>query len=107
MDMDSHNGVIRMGDMDNSTVEVTEEGAQNAAPSIDQTKTSTVSVTTAGPDDYASDPVVSVPNAQKEAKKQDEQSADDESENTADVSQQESDEDVAETGTFIDHQPTY
>jgi hypothetical protein len=64
-------------------------------------------VTTAGPDDYASDPVVSVPNAQKEAKKQDEQSADDESENTADVSQQESDEDVAETGTFIDHQPTY
>ncbi len=106
-DMDSQNGVIRMGDMDNSTMEVTEEGAKNAAPSIAQNNTSTVSVTTAGPDDYASDPVVSVPNAQKEAKKQDETGAVDTSDADTPVSQEDTDEDVAETGTSIDHQPTY
>lgn len=104
-DMDSQNGVIRMGDMDNSTMEVTEEGAQNAAASIDQTKTSTVSVTTAGPDDYGSDSVVGVPNAQKEAKKQDDNGNEDETD--IPVSQEETDEDVANTGTSVDHQPTY
>ncbi len=107
-DMDSQNGVIRMGDMDNSTMEVTEEGAKNAAPSFDQTNTSTVSVTTAGPDDYASDPVVNVPNAQQEAKKQDQDGSDDGDNDTdAPVSQEQTDGDVAETGTSIDHQPTY
>ena len=105
-DMDSQNGVLRMGDMDNSTMEVTEEGAKNAAPSIDQTKTSTVSVTTAGPDDYGSNSVVGVPNAQKEAKKQDDNGNDDD-ESDSSVSQEETDEDVANTGTSVDHQPTY
>lgn len=106
-DMDSKNGVIRMGDMDNSAMEVTEEGAKNAAASIDQTKTSTVSVTTAGPDDYASDQVVGVPNAQKEAKKQDDNGNTDSSETAIPVSQEETEEDVANTGTSTDHQPTY
>lgn len=106
-DMDSQNGVIRMGDMDNSTMEVTEEGAKNAAPSIGQTNTSTVSVTTAGPDDYGSDSVVGVPNAQQEAKKQDDDNGNDDDETDTPVSQEETDEDVANTGTSVDHQPTY
>jgi len=104
-DMDSENGVIRMGDMDNSTMEVTEEGKQNAAAGANQTNTSTVSVTTAGPDDYASDPVVNVPNAQLEAKKQDDDNTDDDTDSS--VSQEETEEDIAETGTSTDHQPTY
>lgn len=109
IDMDSKNGVIRMGDTDNSTMEVTEEGAANAAASIGQTKTSTVSVTTAGPDDYASDAQVNVPNAQEQAKKQDGDTGTEanDSDTNAAVSQEKENEDIAQTGTSIDHQPAY
>lgn len=109
IDMDSKNGVLRLGDMDNSSMEVTDEGASNAAASQAQTSTSTVSVTTAGPDDYASDAQVSVPNAQEEAKKQDGDvgtEANDSDTNAA-VSQEQENEDIAQTGTSIDHQPSY
>ena len=101
-DMDSENGVLRFNDTDNGAMEVTDEALANAAASQNQTSTATVSVTTSGPDDYASDPKVDVPNAQKEAKKQDENSDD----TTADSSEKES-ADIAETGTSVDHQPTY
>lgn len=105
-DMDSKNGVLRLGDQDNSTMEVTEEGAANAAASANKTNTSTVSVTTAGPDDYASDPEVGVPNAQEEAKKQDSDDVPEEADEAAANSDDEN-EDIAETGTSLTHQPTY
>jgi hypothetical protein len=105
-DMDSQNGVLRLGDQDESTMAVTPEGAASAVASTVKTSTSTVSVTTAGPDDYASDPVVNVPNAQEEAKKQPTEA---ESNDVTDsgTSETKESEDVAETGTSIDHQPTY
>lgn len=104
IDMDSKNGVLRMGDMDDSTMQVTEEGASNAAASEGQTKTAMVDVTTSGPDDYASAGKVGVPNAQKAAKEQndaDEETLTDEKEQT------EREEDVAETGTDLNNQPSY
>lgn len=109
IDMDSKNGVLRMGDMDNSTMEVTDEALDQAAASSGNTNTTTTDVTTAGPDDYASADTVGVPNAQKEAKES-AQEDDDNEPNKADNSSQsqlETEHDVAETGTSIDHQPTY
>lgn len=108
MDMDAKNGVLRMGDQDNSTMEVPDKALDEAAASSSSTNTSTTDVTTAGPDDYASANTVGVPNAQKEAKESAQE--DDANESTGDdsgVSQQETEDDVAETGTSIDHQPTY
>lgn len=99
-DMDSKNGVIRMGDVTNSTMEVTEEGANAAVADEVKTNTSTVDVTTSGPDDYASADQVPAPDAQKEAKKQD-------NDQESDKDQQEREEDVAETGTDLNNQPTY
>ena len=107
IDMDSKNGVIRMGDTDNSTMEVTEEGKANAAASIDQTKTAMVDVTTSGPDDYASADKVGVPNAQKAAKEQNDNDTDDAESADSDESQQSREDEVAETGTDLNNQPTY
>ena len=104
MDMDSKNGVLRMGDMDDSAMEVTDEAISNAAASEGQTKTASVDVTTSGPDDYASADKVGVPNAQKAAK---EQSTDDEQTLTDEKEQTEREEDVAETGTDLNNQPSY
>lgn len=103
IDMDSKNGVLRMGDMDNSTMEVTDEGADNAAGDKTLTNTSTVDVTTHGPDDYASADTVGVPNAQKEAKEQDHAFEQDDRAGT----QVDDAEQVAQTGTDTDHEPTY
>lgn len=105
IDMDSKNGVIRMGDTDNSTMDVTEEGASNAAGDKTLTKTGMVDVTTSGPDDYASANKVGVPNAQKAAKEQN--NADEEEMSTDDEEQAEREEDVAETGTDLNNQPSY
>ena len=105
-DMDSKNGVLRMGDMDNSTMEVTEEAVTNAAASESKTSTSTVSVTTSGPDDYASDPEVKTPNAQKEAK-ENANSAETDKGDKEETSQEKEDHDIAHTGTSLDNQPTY
>lgn len=110
IDMDSKNGVLRMNDMDNSTMEVTEEGAENAAGDKTITNTAMVDVTTHGPDDYASAKLVGVPNAQKTAKSQnkpEEDDTDDADPDDRDDSQQDREEDVAETGTDLNNQPTY
>ncbi len=103
IDMDSKNGVLRMGDQDNSTMEVTEQAKESIAGSAAATNTSSVDVTTAGPDDYASADQVGVPNAQKAAKAQD----DNENNFDRDDSQDDREEDVAETGTDLNNQPTY
>jgi hypothetical protein len=105
IDMDGKNGVIRMGDTDNSTMDVTEEGASNAAADKTLTKTAMVDVTTSGPDDYASANKVGVPNAQQAAKEQD--NADEQEMSTDDDEQAEREEDVAETGTDLNNQPSY
>lgn len=111
IDMDSQNGVIRMGDMDNSTMEVTDEAQESIAGSAAQTtNTATVDVTTSGPDDYASAPEVGVPNAERAAKMQDEDGAeaqDGVSGHGLGESQRQVDEDIAETGTDLNNQPTY
>ncbi|TAE31508.1 MAG: hypothetical protein EAZ91_07965 [Cytophagales bacterium] len=107
MDMDAKNGVLRMGDQDDTTMQVTEAGADSAVASTAQTNTATADVTTAGPDDYASAETVGVPNAQKEAKQDAESTDANDSDTNAAVSQEEKQEDVAETGTSIDHQPAY
>jgi hypothetical protein len=83
-DMDAKNGVLRLGDQDDSSMQVTEEGAKAATASNLQTNTGTADVTTAGPDDYASA-----------------------NDADADVSQEEVEEDVSQTGTSTEHQPTY
>ena len=109
-DMDSKNGVLRMGDMDNSTMEVTEAAVSNAAASEGKTNTSTVSVTTAAdsgsPDDYASDADVKTPNAPQEAKESAESSEADTDDDT-NSAQEKEDRDIAETGTSLDNQPAY
>lgn len=103
-DMDSKNGVLRMGDMDNSTMEVTQEG-MNTAASGDKTNTAMVDVTTHGPDDYGSADRVGVPNAQKAAKAQnDDQDTDSDNDDSA---QQANEHEVAETGTDLNNEPTY
>ncbi|GAB2561100.1 hypothetical protein [Spirosoma aerophilum] len=99
-DMDSKNGVLRMGDITNSTMEVTEEGMDSAVADSAKTNTAMVDVTTQGPDDYASADQVPVPNAQEEAKKQDDTQE-------SDSEQEEREDDVAETGTDLNNQPTY
>lgn len=103
-DMDSKNGVLRMNDMDDSTMEVTDEAQESIAGSADKTNTATADVTTAGPDDYASADQVGVPNAEKTAKEQDEDA--DESVPTGQEQQKREDE-IAETGTDLSNQPTY
>ena len=103
-DMDSKNGVLRMGDTDDSTMQVTDEAISNAAASAGKTNTAMVDVTTSGPDDYASADNVGVPNAQKAAK---EQNNADEETSTDEEKQEEREEDVAETGTDLNNQPSY
>lgn len=99
-DMDSKNGVLRMGDMSNSTMEVTQEGLDSAVAGESKTNTATVDVTTHGPDDYGSADQVETPEAQKAAKEQNEDKS---SEETT----QEEHDDVAETGTDLNNKPTY
>lgn len=106
IDMDSKNGVLRLGDTDDGAMQVTDEAISNAAASEGQTKTAMVDVTTAGPDDYASADTVSVPNAQKAAKAQNDTDGDDQV-LTDEKEQTEREENVAETGTDLNNQPAY
>jgi hypothetical protein len=101
IDMDSKNGVIRMGDITNSTMEVTEEGMDTIAADAAKTNTAMVDVTTQGPDDYASADQVPTPKAQEAAKHQSDRREPDETE------QQKREDDVAETGTDLANAPTY
>lgn len=108
IDMDSKNGVLRMGDTNDGAMEVTDEAISNAAASEGQTKTAMVDVTTAGPDDYASADTVSVPNAQKAAKAQNDTDDNDDDQTLTDEKEQtEREEDVAKTGTDLNNQPSY
>ena len=103
-DMDSKNGVLRMGDQDNSTMEVTDQGMQSAISDTGKsTNTAMVDVTTSGPDDYGSDDKVPVPDAQKAAKSQNDAPAE-EGTNADDPNR---DAEIAETGTDLNNQPTY
>ena len=106
-DMDSANGLLRLNDTEDGAMDVPDEAIANAAASEGQTKTGPV-----GAAAYTLVPTVNVPNAQQAAKKHDE--ADQEA-NTGDsdsntdeaVTQEEKEEDIAETGTSINHQPAY
>ncbi len=101
-DMDSEEGLLRRGDRANSTMDVTEEGMNSAIADSAKTNTGMVSVTTHGPDDYASADEVPVPKAQEAAKEQD-----DSTEQEPDKTEDERDEDIAETGTDLNNKPSY
>ncbi|GAB4037508.1 hypothetical protein [Spirosoma gilvum] len=102
-DMDSKNGVLRMGDMSNSTMELTEEGKNAAAADGAQTNTAMVDVTTHGPDDYASDDEVPNPKAQEDAKRQNDPKKSEQDNET----QKDHEASLAETGTDLNNKPTY
>ncbi|GAA4413554.1 hypothetical protein GCM10023187_41970 [Nibrella viscosa] len=105
MDMDSQNGIIRMGDQDNSTMEITEEGEKSVTGRGEQSKTSTVDVTTHGPDDYASAEDVPTPEAQEAAKAQDDQTT---GWNAGEgETPEDKEEEIAQTGTSKTHRPVY
>jgi hypothetical protein len=109
IDMDGKNGVLRMGDMDESTMQVTEEGANNAAGDKTLTKTAVVDMAPetgvrSGSTNDGSTANRRVPNAQQEANEQDNA---DEEETSTDDDQTSREEDVAETGTDLNNQPTY
>jgi hypothetical protein len=113
-DMDSQNGVLRMGDQDSSTMEVTQKGLDSAVADESKSDTSSVAVTTSGPDDYASANLVGVPNAQRAAKEHtDEEPAESPDETGNDdpdanePTQKDEEAEIAKTGTSIDHKPTY
>lgn len=103
MDMDSKNGVLRMGDMGNSTMEVTEEGLKNAAADDPQkTRTSTVDA----PDQQEPRPdevEEETPNAKQETRQQ----SDDPENPDSSANKETEDEQIARTGTSIEHKPTY
>ena len=103
-DMDSENGLLRMGDNANSTMEVTEAGKNSAIADSAKTDTAMVSVTTAGPDDYASADETPVPKAQEAAKQQNDDEDDDDA---TGQTQEERDEEIARTGTDLENQPPY
>jgi len=102
-DMDGKNGILRMGDTSNSTLEVTEEGLNAAVADGKKTNTAMVDVTTSGPDDYGSAGQVGTPEAQEAAKKQNDPKKTDKN----DEDQQAREDDVAETGTDLNNKPTY
>ncbi|GAB3340741.1 hypothetical protein GCM10027299_54390 [Larkinella ripae] len=104
-DMDGANGILRFNDQDsvNPGDDITEEGQESIVGSNSKSNTSTVDVTTHGPDDFASDDEVPAPKAQEEAKEQDQKSP-----NTdADQAQEKTEDDVAHTGTSTEHKPVY
>ena len=101
-DMDSEEGLLRQGDTANSTMEVTEEGLKSAVADTAKTDTAMVSVTTHGPDDYASADEVPVPKAQEAAKEQN-----DSTEEEPEKTEEERDEEIAETGTDLNNKPAY
>lgn len=104
IDMDSKNGVLRMNDMDNSTMEVTDAAQESITGNASKSNTATADVTTAGPDDFASAEQVGVPNAERAAKAQN-----DETDEPVPTGQEQAkrEEEVAETGTDLNNQPSY
>lgn len=108
-DQDSENGVLRMNDQDNSTMEITPEAEKSIADDKALTNTSTVAFTTSGPDDDASADETPAPDAQKEAKEaiadaDGDTNANDSDTNSTD-SQAEKENEVGQTGTDLNFQP--
>ena len=105
-DQDGANGVLRMNDQDNSTMEITPEAEKSIAGDDALTQTSTVAVTTAGPDDDASADETPVPAAEVEAKAaaNGDTNAND-SDTNEEKSEAQKDSDIAQTGTSLDFEP--
>lgn len=107
-DMDSENGLLRFEDQDNSQMQVTEDGLESATSGADRTNTSTVDVTTSGPDDYASADEVGTPEAQKEAKEEaDSDGQGDPVSKQPTGNDEADDEQISQIGTDLSNQPTY
>lgn len=107
-DMDSENGLLRLNDQDDSEMQVTEAGAESATSGADRTSTSTVDVTTSGPDDYASADEVGTPDAQKDAKEDADADGQGAPDNKQPTGNDEADEEqISQTGTDLGNQPTY
>lgn len=108
IDMDSENGLLRFNDQDDSKMQVTEDGMESATSGADRTNTSTVDVTTSGPDDYASAAEVGTPEAQKEAKEQADEDGQGDAENKQPTGNDEADdEQISQIGTDLGNQPAY
>lgn len=105
-DQDGANGVLRMNDQDNSTMEVTPEADKSITDDKTLTNTSTVAFTTAGPDDDASADETPVPEAEVAAKAA---ANGDTDANASDTNEEESepakDAEIARTGTSLDFEP--
>jgi len=107
-DMDSENGLLRLNDQDDSKMQVTEAGAESATSGADRTSTSTVDVTTSGPDDYASADEVGTPDAQQDAKDSADADGQGDSDNKQPTGNDEADdEQISQIGTDLSNQPTY
>ncbi|QJD79015.1 hypothetical protein [Spirosoma rhododendri] len=107
-DMDSENGLLRMNDMDDSQMQVTDEGMESATSGENRTNTSTVDVTTSGPDDYASADEVGTPDAEVPAKEQADEDDEGDPDNTQPTGNDEADEEqISQIGTDLDNQPAY
>lgn len=108
-DQDGANGVLRMNDQDNSTMEITPEAEKSISGDKALTNTSTVAFTTSGPDDDASADETPAPAAQKEAKEAAAEADGDTNANDSDTnstdSQAEKEDEVAQTGTDLNFQP--
>lgn len=117
IDMDSKNGVIRLGDMDNSTMEVTEEGRDNAAADdLKNTRTATAEIpdSTREAIDAGDTQLLSHSDAVSSQHDADEgeqpAAAEVDSEETDyedGLTQEEEDNDIGRTGTSTAHRPTY
>ncbi len=107
-DMDSENGLLRFNDQDNSKMQVTEAGEESATSGASRTNTSTVDVTTSGPDDYASADEVGTPDAQKEAKERADADGQGDPDDKQPTGNDEADEEqISQIGTDLGNQPTY
>lgn len=116
IDMDSKNGVIRMGDMDNSTMEVTEEGRANAAADyLKNTRTATVKIPDSTREAIDADDPQLLPHSDAVSSQHDadegERSApeadSEETDQEDGLTQEEEDNDIGRTGTSTAHRPTY
>ncbi len=105
-DQDGANGVLRLHDQDNSTMEITPEAEKSISGDKALTNTSTVAVTTAGPDDDASADETPVPTAERAAKAAVNGDTDaNDSDTNEEESEAEKDNEIAQTGTSLDFEP--
>jgi len=107
-DMDSEHGLLRQNDQDDSQMQVTEQGMESATGGENRVNTSTVDVTTSGPDDYASADEMGTPDAEVPAKEKADADGEGDSANTQPTGNDEADEEqISQTGTDLGNQPAY